>query len=377
MLAARVSGLSPSIIREMFARRRETSIDLSLGEPALPPEPEVLAAAEAALKTGPQGYTMNAGLAELRTAIAQHHRLPGRDRDSNVIVTVGSEEAVFLTMTALLDPGDEVLIPEPGYPAYRGIARILGAEARTYAVRRETGLIARAEAIEAALTPKTKLLVLNSPSNPFGMVDDAAELDKIAALVEARGLWVLSDEIYADLWYGQAPPPTIAPRTDRAILVNGLSKSCAMTGFRLGYVVAPTSFVPKAILAHQLMVTCAPRVSQAMALRVFSEPALLRRHVPYYQRARAAIASVQHHLPEGARLYLGEGAFYAILDVSPWAKGDPLALAIALLEAEDVVAVPGVAFGPSGDWFFRLSYAAGGEAISTGIERIGRFLKSR
>lgn len=167
MLAARVSGLSPSIIREMFARRRETSVDLSLGEPALGPEPELIAVAERALHAGPQGYTMNAGLTELRAAIAAHHGLPGRASADNVIVTVGSEEAVFLTMTTLLDPGDEVLIPEPGYPAYRGIAKVLGASVKTYPIARETGLIARADAIEAALSPKTKLLILNSPSNPF------------------------------------------------------------------------------------------------------------------------------------------------------------------------------------------------------------------
>lgn len=376
MLAARVSGLSPSIIREMFARRRETSVDLSLGEPALGPEPELIAVAEKALHAGPQGYTMNAGLGELRAAIAAHHGLPGRASADNVIVTVGSEEAVFLTMTTLLDPGDEVLIPEPGYPAYRGIARVLGATVKTYPIARETGLIARADAIEAALSPKTKLLILNSPSNPFGMVDDAAELARIARLAEARGFWVLSDEIYADLWYGAAPPPTIAPLSDRAILVNGLSKSCAMTGFRLGYLVAPKEMVPKAILAHQLLVTCAPRVSQNMALEVFRHPEILRRHVPYYLEARAAIAQVRGELPAGATLTLGEGAFYAILDVSRWAKGDPLALAIDLLDKEDVVAVPGVAFGPSGDWFFRLSYAAGAEAISTGLRRIAKYLSA-
>ncbi len=376
MLAARVSSLSPSIIREMFARRRETSVDLSLGEPALGPEPELIAVAERALHAGPQGYTMNAGLTELRAAIGAHHGLPGRASADNVIVTVGSEEAVFLTMTTLLDPGDEVLIPEPGYPAYRGIAKVLGATVKTYSVTRETGLIARADAIEAALGPKTKLLILNSPSNPFGMVDDPEELARIARLADARGFWVLSDEIYADLWYGAAPPPTIAPLTDRAILVNGLSKSCAMTGFRLGYLVAPKEMVPKAILAHQLLVTCAPRISQNMALEVFRRPEILRRHVPYYLEARAAIAQVRGELPEGATLTVGEGAFYAILDVSRWAQGDPLALAIDLLDKEDVVAVPGVAFGPSGDWFFRLSYAAGAEAISTGLRRIAKYLSA-
>jgi aspartate/methionine/tyrosine aminotransferase len=376
-VAERVAGLSPSIIREMFARRRPTSIDLSLGEPALPPEDEVLDAAWHALRAGPQGYTPNAGLDELRAAVAAHHALPGRGAAGNVIVTVGSEEAVFLTLASLLDPGDAVLCPEPGYPAYRGIARMLGAEGHTYGIDRASGLVARADAIEAALTPRTRVVVLNSPSNPFGTLDDPQELARIAALAEARGFWVLSDEIYADLYYGDTRPPSIAPLTERALLVSGLSKSCAMTGLRLGYVVAPAAIVPKMILAHQLMVTCAPRIAQLAALEVFRRPELLGRHRPFYAEARAALREAALALPPDAPLLLGDGAFYAILDVSAHHGGDPLALAIALLEAEDVVAVPGIAFGPSGAWFMRLSYAVGAAQAREGLTRIARFLRAR
>jgi aminotransferase len=377
VISRRVQALEPSIIRDMFQRKRPTSLDLSLGEPSLPPEQEIMSRAWQVLQSGPQGYTLNAGLPELRTLIASHHALNGRDGPDNVIVTVGSEEAVFLAMLSLLDPSDEVLVPEPGYPAYRGIARLIGAVPVSYEIRRETGLVATARAIEAQITPRTKALVLNSPSNPFGTIDDPAELAQIAQLAERHGFTVISDEIYRDLYYGAGPPTSIAKLTDHALLVGGLSKSCALTGHRLGYLIGPDALMKKATLAHQLVVTCAPRLSQLAAIEVFRAPDLLRRHVPYYLSSRAAIEAARRQLPAEAALFIGEGAFYAILDVSHWANGDPLALALELLDREDVVAVPGTAFGPSGSWFFRLSYAAGSEAITEGLYRIGRFLRAR
>lgn len=376
-ISNRAAALEPSIIREMSGRRRPTSIDLSLGEPALPPEPELLERAFARLKSGPQGYTMNAGMPELREAIARHHALAGRGGAEHVIVTVGSEEAVFLALTTLLEVGDEVLIPEPGYPAYRGIARLLGATPVSYAIRRETGLVPRAEAIARVLTPRARVLVLNGPSNPFGTIDDAEELARLADLARQHDVAVVSDEIYRDLYYRAAPPPSITTLHDEAILIGGLSKSCAMTGLRLGYLVAPADLVKKATLAHQLMVTCAPRIAQLMALDVFEHPEHLRAHVPFYARAREAIEAARPTLPAEAPLHLGDGAFYAVLDVSRFAGGDPLRLALELLDEEDVVAVPGIAFGPAGDWFFRLSYAAGADAIREGLARIARFLGRR
>ncbi|MCK6547788.1 aminotransferase class I/II-fold pyridoxal phosphate-dependent enzyme [Myxococcota bacterium] len=377
-LSTRVASLAPSIIREMFGRRRPTSIDLSLGEPALPTESDLLDTAVANLKDGPQGYTENAGLLALRTAIARYYEFPDKSGPENAIVTVGSEEAVFLAMISTLDPGDEVLVPEPGYPAYRNIATLIGAKSVSYPLTRETGLVARASAIAERITPKTRLLVLNGPSNPFGTVDSKEELEAIAALVERHGLWVLSDEIYRDLVYGAWPPPSICTMTTRSIFVSGLSKSASMTGLRLGYLLASAAQVKKMTLAHQLLVTCASRVAQLAAIEVFREPERrLRAHVPYYEAARAALAEVQKELPDDAPLFVGDGAFYAILDVSAYANGDPMALAIELLEKEDVVAVPGIAFGPSGAWFWRLSYAAGATSAGEGLRRIARFLRAK
>jgi aminotransferase len=373
----RVARLEPSIIREMSGRRRPTSIDLSLGEPRLTPDEAVLERAWRKLRGGPQGYTPNAGLPELRARIGAHYAIPGRDTAEHVVVTVGSEQAVFLALTAALDPGDAVLVPDPGYPAYRGIARLIGAEPIPYPVERATGLLPRAAALEARLRPGVRAVVLNSPSNPFGTLDEAAELAAIARLAEAHDLVIISDEIYRELWYETPPAPSIATLSDRVILVNGLSKNCAMTGLRLGFMIADAALVKKATLAHQLMVTCAPRLAQLVAIEVFDAPELLRAQVPFYAEARKAIERVAPTLPAPARVHLGGGAFYTVLDVEAWAGGDPLALAIALLEQEDVVSVPGTAFGAEGAWFLRLSYAAGADAIEEGLGRIARFLASR
>ena len=377
MLSRRVAALQPSIIRQMSNRRRPTSIDLSLGEPRLEPDREAMSAAWQNLQSGLQGYTKNAGLDELRAEIARYHALPGRDAAENVIVTVGSEEAVYLAMTSLLDPGDEVLVPQPGYPAYRGIAQLIGATPVDFPIHPDTGLAPRADALQSRLTERARVIVLNGPSNPFGTVDDADELAAIAALAEANDVTIISDEIYRSLYYCDAPPPSVTERLRSSVFISGLSKSCAMTGLRLGYLIADAGFVKQATLAHQLMVTCAPRLAQLAALEVFRSPERLRAHVPYYRRSREVLREAAEALPSQARLHVGEGAFYGVIDVSAFAEGDPMALAIELFEAEDVIVVPGVAFGPSGDWFWRLSYAAGEDVVREGVARIARFLNAR
>ena len=343
----------------------------------MPPDDGVLDAAWAKLRAGPQGYTLTAGMLELRERIAAHYAIEGCEHPDDVIVTVGSEQAVFLAMTALLNPGDEVLLPEPGYPAYRGIATLIGATPVAYGVERHSGLVARADELQSKLTKRTKAIVLNGPSNPFGTVDSAEELQKIAALADAHDLAIVSDEIYRELYYGDTPPPSVTAFTRRAVFVSGLSKCCALTGQRLGYLIAPSSIAAQAKLAHMLMVTCAPRLAQLVAMEVFAQPELLRSQVPFYRKARAAVVEASTAFPADVTLRVGDGAFYATIDVSTFAAGDPMALAIELFEAEDVLLVPGVAFGPSGDWFWRISYAAGADAVREGLSRVARFLSAR
>lgn len=377
LLARSVQGLSPSIIRVMSGMKKATSVDLSLGQPKLPPDPEVIERAFGRLMSGPSGYTETAGMMELRELVAAHHALPGRSAGKNAIITVGSEQAVFLSLLSTVDPGDEILIPQPGYPAYPGIARLLGATAVSYPITREDSLAANAAQIEARITERTRAIVLNGPSNPFGTVEKEPQLRAIAELATRHGLVVISDEIYRDLDFTRGDIPSITTMSERSILISGLSKSCAMTGLRVGYLIAPEDFVPQAALAHQLVVTCAPTLSQLAAVEIFKEPSRLKAHLPFYEEARAALKEAATGLPENAPLHLGEGAFYAILDVEQYANNDPMKLAIELFEEEDVVVVPGNAFGEGGEWFWRLSYASGADAAGEGVRRIARFLQRR
>ncbi len=375
MLSSRVARLAPSIIRGMSGRKKATSIDLSLGQPARSIDDDLLTGSIERAKSEPLGYTENAGLRELRGLIASHYGFFERETADHVIVTVGSEQALYLALTACVNDGDEVLFPDPGYPAFEGVARLVGGVPVGYPVSRETGFGPRRAALEAKLTARSRVVVLNVPSNPFGAVAEPRELQAIAELCESRGLVVVSDEIYRDLYYGREKISSICEFTRSALFVSGLSKSCAMTGLRLGYLVGDAAFIKQATLAHQLMVTCAPTLSQFAAAQVFREPGRLRAHLGDYQAARDAVRVAAKDLPEDAPLFLGDGAFYAIIDVSQYAQGDPLALAMTLLEEEDVVVVPGTAFGASGDWFWRLSYAAGVEPVTQGLRRIARFLR--
>ncbi len=375
LLGSRAAALAPSIIRQMNAKRRPSSVDLTLGQPSLPAERSVVESALAEMYRTTDGYTENAGLRELRALIASHHSLPERQSPENVIVTVGTEQGVYLSVSCAIDPGDEVLVPEPGYPAYEGMVTLAGGVPVRYPVRREQGLIPKAEQIGACLTERTRAVVINSPSNPFGTVAPPEELEKIGRLCDAHGLVAVSDEVYSDLVYTGGSAPSIASFTHRSARVGGLSKSCAFCGFRLGYVIADSTFIQKATVAHQMMVTCAPRLSQLMAIEVFKKPELLKAHLPFYATARERVRTVAAELPPDAPLFLGEGAFYAVLDVSNHAREGSMALALQLLEHEDVVVVPGTAFGPNGDWFWRISYAAGAEIASEGMARIARFIR--
>ena len=371
-LSPEAANLQPSLIREMSRRRGASTIDLTLGQPGQPPDRKIIEAALEAYWKGAPGYTENAGLIELREMLASHYSRKGPE---SVLVTVGSEQAVYLTLSCLISPGDEVLVPEPGYPAYPAIVRFLGGVPIPYPISVSERLMPSVDEVCARGTDRTRVLIWNSPSNPFGSIPGEERTLEMVQQARKRGWVFISDEIYRDLVY---QPSTIFPSDygDDIVMVSGLSKSCSLTGFRLGYVLAPSEFIAKATLANQLMVTCAPRLSQLMALEIFRRPEQLTASLPIYRAARHALLKSAHLLPSGAELYLGPGAFYAVLDVSQWAKtmGGSMGLALRLIDSVDVAVVPGIAFGPSGDWFWRLSYAGGADSAEEGLGRIAEFL---
>lgn len=370
-MRAALGKLQPSLIRQIHALKRPTSLDVSLGEPTLDIEPELWARALERYQQHPKGYSANLGVPALRSAIAAYHGLPGRADADNVIVTVGSEEALFLCFFSLLEEGAQVIVTNPSYPAYAGLGTMCGAEVVKVAPSPHYSV--DVEAIARAVTPRTRLVVVGSPSNPFGRCDDAASLARLAALAEHHGFWVLSDEIYRELYFGAERPPSIATLTERSIVVSGLSKSCAMTGHRLGYLIAPAELVTAMWPVHQLTVTCAPTLAQALALEAFTEPRFLSAHRPHYeQRYAAAKDALERH---GLPFIAPAGGFYVMCPVVPEGVS-AFELCKRLLAEQDVVAVPGSAFGSNGERFLRLSFSGEPGVFAEACSRLAAFLRS-
>jgi aspartate/methionine/tyrosine aminotransferase len=375
--ATRLAGIEKSLIRQVSDLAGPDVISLGLGEPSFPTPQPLLEAARRFLDKGQVSYTPNAGLRELRELIAQKS---GRGFDHNwVCITVGSQEAIFIAMLALVNPGDEVLIPNPGYPAYRMIAKLMGAAVIDLPLHAQNGFSVSADDVERALTPKTKLIFLNSPQNPTGAVDSASELQRIARLIAKRDTWIISDEVYSQISYGEAPA-SIARYTERAIIVNSLSKTFSMTGWRLGWAIAPPELTQHLIALNQYTVTCAPTVSQRVGIAALQGAA--------DTEVRAMRAEYQHRrdvIIESVRRFINwpyaepKGAFYLWLDVSHAvpAYGSTLELAKELVKRKDTVVAPGIGFGSRGEGFLRLSFAAEPEQIREGVKRLGEFLQDR
>lgn len=356
-----LADLKPSLIRQIHALKQPTSLDCSLGEPTLPIEPELWSRGLARYEREAKGYTPNLGLASLRGLIGKHH---GGDAD-NVVVTVGSEEALFLAFFTLLDQGDEVIIADTCYPAYAGLATMCGATAVRVPLKDYT---LDPDAVTAAITDQTRLVITSSPSNPFGRCDSAAALEALSRSADEHGFYVLSDEIYRELYFGASPPPAVSGA--RVLRVGGLSKSCAMTGHRLGWIVAPKELVTAMWPVHQLAVTAAGTLAQQLAIEAFSEPRFLQAHRAHYERAwaQAKQALDTYEIP-----YIEpHGAFYAMCPIVP-PEEDAFEYCKRFLREKDAVIVPGTAFGPGGARFVRISFAGRAEDFAETARRLAAF----
>jgi len=370
--SARVSRLERTLIRQIFESAPPDAINFGLGQPDLPTPPALALAGIDGITRGRTGYTATAGDVELRRRIAALY--PGHASGvDDVIVTVGSQEAMFAACLALLDPGDEVLFPDPGYPAYPVVARLCGAEPVPYPLRPERRFRLDADDVLERLGPRTRAVILCSPSNPTGACAERAELERLVAELGRREVPWISDELYAQFdWDGRfVTPAALAP--GGGLIVSSLSKDVSMAGWRVGWVVAPTPVAQRLVAVHQCLVTCAPAISQHAALAVFSaEGAAARREVvERFRRRRALMAEGLERIP-GARVEPPDGAFYFFLDVSR--HGDALELARRLIERRRVVTIPGAAFGATAPGYLRLSFAADEAAIVEGTRRIAEEL---
>lgn len=372
-VAARMEGVERTLIRRIFDAAPPDAINLGLGQPDLPTPPRVALAGVRAIAEGRTGYTSTAGGARLREAIASQYRGFARGPE-DVVVTVGSQEANFATLMALVDAGDEVLYPEPGYPAYPMMARLLGATPVAYPVRAERGFRIDPEEVGALLSDRTRAVIVCSPSNPTGAVEAPDDLERLAELLAAREVPWISDEVYSGFTY-DAPFRSMREFSPRGgIVVSGLSKVFAMTGWRLGWAAGPSAFIARVTAAHQYLVNCAPSISQAAAESCFGAAAEedRLRYLDVFRRRRDLMAEEIDRIP-GVRFSLPGGAFYFFVDVSKY--GTSLSLTARVLERRGVLTIPGVAFGGRGEGFVRLSFAAGEGDIVRGVRAFGEEIR--
>ncbi len=364
--AERFANVELSLIRQINALATPLSTNLGIGEPNLVPDDTLREMARRAA-VAPWQYSPNAGFLSLRRRIAENTAF---DAKSEVCVAAGTQEALFALFQAYVESGDEVLVPNPGFLSYTTLARVCGATAVPYDLEPPRWEL-DAAAVEKRVTPRTKLIVVNSPSNPLGSIAGEEALRRIAAL----GPLVVSDEIYREIWYDSAPASMVGMGSN-VIVANGMSKSHGMTGLRLGWLLAAEAVMKPIVTAHQYIATCASVFSQALAEAILSDAtwnaSWLERVRAQFRRQRdEALDAIARELE--VAIDPPAGAFYAFVPVPAC---DTVVFAKTLATDAAVLVIPGVAFGGGGEGFVRISYAAPVEQIGTGIERIGRWLRA-
>ena len=379
LLAPAAKAMRPSGIRKFFdlAADMPHCISLGVGEPDFKTPWSVRDAGIRSLELGRTKYTANAGLKDLRKEICTYlqRRFELHYQEKNVLVTVGGSEAIDLAIRALVQPGDEVIIPEPCFVCYEPITQLTGGVPVHIATRAEDQFRLTADQLRAAITPKTKLLIFPYPNNPTGAVMSAAEVEEIAAVLRETNVLVLSDEIYSELTYGLDRHVSIASlpgMAERTIVVNGFSKSYAMTGWRLGYAVGPAPLIKVMTKIHQSCIMSAPTTSQyaaITALRQCDDQIEMMRD-EYNRRRRYVVKSLNDM---GLTCFEPRGAFYVFpsIQISGLTSSE---FCEQLLREKEVAIIPGSAFGASGEGYARISYAYSVDHLQTAMKRIREFL---
>ena len=379
LLAPAAKAMRPSGIRKFFdlAADMPHCISLGVGEPDFKTPWSVRDAGIRSLELGRTKYTANSGLKELRGEICNYlqRRFDLHYKEENVLVTVGGSEAIDLTIRAVVQPGDEVIIPEPCFVCYEPITQLTGGVPVHIATRAEDQFRLTADQLRAAITPRTKLLIFPYPNNPTGEVMSAAEMEEIAAVLRETNVLVLSDEIYSELTYGLDRHVSIASlpgMAERTIVVNGFSKSYAMTGWRLGYAAGPAPLVKVMTKIHQSCIMSAPTTSQyaaITALRQCDDQIEMMRDE--YNRRRRYVVKALNDM--GLTCFEPRGAFYVFpsIQISGLTSSE---FCEQLLREKEVAIIPGSAFGASGEGYARISYAYSVDHLQTAMKRIREFL---
>lgn len=377
-----VSELKPSGIRRFFdiAAEYDDVISLTIGEPDFSTPWHIRQAGIANLEAGKTWYSANAGMIRLREAISayceRHFDLQYAPR-TEVLVTVGGSEAIDVALRVLLKEGDEVLVPEPCFVCYAPLASLTGAVPVPVVTKEEDDFRLTAQALKAAITPRTKALIFPFPSNPTGGIMRREHLEEIAEVLRDTDIVVISDEIYGELTYGNAPHVSIASLPgmwERTIRISGFSKAFAMTGWRIGYACGPEPLMEQMLKMHQYMIMCAPTTAQHAAIEALEngDEDVVNMRVQYDQRRRYIVDRLRNM---GLSCFEPEGAFYVFPSIQKTGLSSE-EFCSRLLEEKHVAVVPGNAFGASGEGFVRISYCYSLKHITMAMDAIEDFLKS-
>lgn len=382
-LSKTIVTIQPSGIRKFFdiVSEMKDAISLGVGEPDFDTPWRVRDEGIYSLEKGRTFYTSNAGLKELKIEIAKYLKRNyelNYDYNHEILITVGGSEAIDIAMRAMLDPGDEVLIPQPSYVSYLPCCVLANGTPVIINLKAENEFRLTAEELEAAITPKTKLLVMPFPNNPTGAIMERKDLEAVAEVVKKHDLYVISDEIYSALTYGEEKHVSIASLPgmwERTIVINGFSKSHAMTGWRLGYACGPKVILEQMLKIHQYAIMCAPTTSQYAAVAALrdgdDEVEMMREE--YNGRRRY----LMHRFREmGLECFEPYGAFYMFPCIKEFGMTSE-EFATELLNAEKVAVVPGTAFGDCGEGFLRISYAYSLANLKEAMDRIERFVTAK
>lgn len=374
-----ITMIEPSGIRKFFdiVSDMKDAISLGVGEPDFDTPWHIRDEGIYSLEKGRTHYTSNAGLKELKVEIQKYlKRRYGLDYDpeNEILITVGGSEAIDIAMRSMIDPGDEVLIPQPSYVSYLPCAVLAGGTPVVIELKEEDQFRLTAKELEEAITPRTKMLVLPFPNNPTGAVMERSDLEQIAEVVIRHDLFVLSDEIYSELTYleGHVSIASLPGMWERTLVINGFSKSHAMTGWRLGYVCGPQNIISQMLKIHQYAIMCAPTTSQyaaVVALRDGDEDVAAMRE-EYNGRRRY----LMHRFKEmGLSCFEPFGAFYVFPCIKEFGMTSD-EFATALLNEQKLAVVPGTAFGDCGEGFLRISYAYSLENLKKAMDRLEAFV---
>lgn len=376
-----VKTIEPSGIRKFFdlASDMEGVISLGVGEPDFVTPWHIRNEGVYALERGKTHYTANAGFLELRKEISNYIERNTNvryDPKGEVLVTVGGSEAIDIAIRTIINPGDEVLIPEPCFVCYKPCTILAGGVPVPIVTKVEDKFKLTAQQLKNAITPRTKLLILPYPNNPTGAIMTKSDLEEIAAVLRDTNIMILTDEIYSELTYGRKHTSIISIEgmAERAIYVNGFSKSYAMTGWRLGYAAAPREIMKQMLKIHQFAIMCSPTTSQYAAIEALKkgDEDITKMREEYDYRRRVIVDGFRSI---GLSCFEPEGAFYVFPDIRS-TKMTSADFCEALLYKEKVAVIPGTAFGASGEGFIRCSYAYSISNINEALGRIERFLKS-